>query len=367
MDTLNQAPCQHLALKKSLLGRLPPKQILEIADCLTPENAMLFSLCCRYLYNTIAVKCIFALKKPLDLAAFLELLARDLPLHIACKYCKKLHATSTAAQHIYSNRTVNDPRKMLCWDNPVDELCAEYIHDEFSFTVFQMTMKAYRHELQYSHLVDLLSARALTWSDQRDGKGCVFQEFSIAKLVEGSLMIRQMTVLFIPSRNGHPQPWKLYHPTVCSHMTTVSRWAERKSGWYDSIFDEDWEEFNRCWNCLTEYRLDLKEIGKHGHAIFFTRWTNLGRGLDEKDLEFRKHLDGSRKYEEEFPYVEPGSVCEAFEGQHSGRFRPYTFWGTGDRRVVLAKAKQLASIDKTNEQATEKVVPIGWARREDGR
>lgn len=200
-----------------------------------------------------------------------------------------------------------------------------------------------------------------------DGKGCVFQEFSIAKLVEGSLMIRQMTVLFIPSRNGHPQPWKLYHPTVCSHMKTVSRWAERKSGWYDSIFDEDWEEFNRCWNCLTEYRLDLKEIGKHGHAIFFTRWTNLGRGLDEKDLEFRKHLDGSRKYEEEFPYVEPGSVCEAFEGQHSGRFRPYTFWGTGDRRVVLAKAKQLASIDKTNEQAAEKVVPIGWARREDGR
>jgi hypothetical protein len=78
-------------------------------------------------------------------------------------------------------------------------------------------------------------------------------------------------------------------------------------------------------------------------------------------------LDGSRKYEEEFPYVEPGTVCGAFEGQDSARFRPYTFWGTGDRRVVLAKAKQLASIYKTNELATEKVVPIGWARREDGR
>jgi hypothetical protein len=42
MDTLKQAPCQHLALEKSLLGRLPPKLILEIADCLPPENAMLF-------------------------------------------------------------------------------------------------------------------------------------------------------------------------------------------------------------------------------------------------------------------------------------------------------------------------------------
>jgi hypothetical protein len=186
---------------------------------------MLFLLCCRYLYDTMGAKYISTLKKPLDLPTFLVLLARDLPLHIACKYCRKLHATSNAAQHIHLNRMVNDPRKMLCWDSPVDELCAEYIHDAFSFTVFQMAMKAYRHGFQYSHLVNLLSARALTWSDQRDGKGCVFQEFSIAKIVEGSLMMRQMTVLFIPSRNGHPQPWKLHHPTICSHMKIVSRWA----------------------------------------------------------------------------------------------------------------------------------------------
>ncbi|PMD19403.1 hypothetical protein NA56DRAFT_705574 [Hyaloscypha hepaticicola] len=366
MDTLKHAPYQRIALENSLLGRLPPELILEIADSLPPENAILFSLCCRYLYNTISATCIATLKKPLDLSAFLELLAKDFAHYIACKYCKKLHATSAAAQHIPSNRTVNIPRKMFCWDSPIDELCATYIHHDFSFTVFQMTMKADRHGLQYSHLLDLLSAKAQTWSFQREGKGCVFQQSSLAKIVEGSLIIRQMTILFIPSKNGHPQPWKLHHPTSCSHMKLVIRWAERKGGPYDSIFDEDWEEFNRCWNCVTEYRLDCKESEKHGQAIFFTKWTDLGRGVGEGEREFRKHLDGRRGWEEEFPYVEPGSVCKAFEGQDEKRFRPYSFWGTGDRRVVLAKGKQLASGDMMNERVTGKMAPIRRARREDG-
>ena len=104
-----------------------------------------------------------------------------------------------------------------------------------------MAMKAYRHGLNYSRFLDLLSAKAKTWSGQRDGKGCVVQESSLAKIIEGSLMVRHMTVLFVPSRNGHPQLWKLHHPIKCTHMKIVIRWAEDKSGWFDSIFDENWK------------------------------------------------------------------------------------------------------------------------------
>jgi hypothetical protein len=102
-------------------------------------------------------------------------------------------------------------------------------------------------------------------------------------------------------------------------------------------------------------------------CYIFYKVDESGRGLGEGDREFRKHLDGSREYEEGFPYVEPGSVCAAFEGQDEKRFRPYTFWGAGDRRVVLAKGKQLALGDMTKEQVTKKMVPMRRARREDGR
>jgi hypothetical protein len=135
---------------------------------------------------------------------------------------------------------------------------------------------------------------------------------------------------------------------------TVIRLAERKVVWYDSILDEDWKEFNRRWNSLTEYRLDRNQLGKHSQSIF-TKRTNLGKGLGEEDLEFWKHLDRSREPEEEFPCIETGSVCRAFEGKDLAKVHPYTFWTTGDRRVFLAKAKhELVSVDKASEQANQK-------------
>jgi hypothetical protein len=55
-----------------------------------------------------------------------------------------------------------------------------------------MAMKAYRHELRYSPLLDLLSGKANICSGQQDGKGYVLQESPLAKIVGDSLLVRQM-------------------------------------------------------------------------------------------------------------------------------------------------------------------------------
>jgi len=57
---------------------------------------------------------------------------------------------------------------------------------------------------------------------------------------------------------------------------------------------------------------------------------NLGKGLTEDDPEFSAHLDG--KWSNHYPgYLSEGSICSAFEGQGSSRFRPYSLWNAEDK------------------------------------
>ena len=132
------------ALELSELSKLPPELILHIARFLPPESTLSFSLCCRPIYITFGPQVFRNLAQNSQHFEFLTLLARDLPNHVPCYYCKKLHAIEKAQQHIFSAYR-DDITWLPCW-KANHNFTFYHLHKNFSFTVFQMAMKRYRQE-----------------------------------------------------------------------------------------------------------------------------------------------------------------------------------------------------------------------------
>src|SRR5450432_3475569 len=136
-----------IALESSPLSKLHHELILHIARFLPPASASSFSLCCRPIYFILGTQYLEALEEngQLDRYKFLTLLERELPNHIVCYYCRKLHAINKAHRHRYSNRYyLGAGRYLSCWVADLELATGLCIHDNFSFTDFQMAMKLYR-------------------------------------------------------------------------------------------------------------------------------------------------------------------------------------------------------------------------------
>jgi hypothetical protein len=73
--------------------------------------------------------------KNFDSFKFLALLERDLPNHVACYHCERLHAIEHAKRHIYSNRYYIGRSTPQCWKANLRLSTERYVHWDFSFIV----------------------------------------------------------------------------------------------------------------------------------------------------------------------------------------------------------------------------------------
>jgi len=306
-----------IALESSTLSKLSPELIFCIARFLPPESATSFSLCCRTIYFTLGTQYLKALEEDqqLDRYKFLELLERDLPNYISCYYCKKLHGINEAYRHTIPNRYYVDwSRYLPCWNADFVFLTNSYINERFSFTVFQMTMKLYRQGLDYSKLLKFLSCKTTTCLRG----GYDEQRMTLARIVDGSLLIREQKIVMIPP--AQPIPFS----TICRHFSFM--WPERFDLFKNNIQiahlvqPEDyrnWKGIIQCKYCLTEFRIDFKNLGEQGNEMYVTKWQDLGQGRSPLDHKWQRHI---ARYKWLPVAFDRGSICAAFEQKEHFRF-----------------------------------------------
>lgn len=164
---LAPSPLRPNALEFSTLSKLSMEIIFQISRLWPPDSAACFSICCRPVYFALGTQYLEDLR-PMERSTglyrelLLKLLERDLPEHIICGFCKKLHAMNKPRRYLHSNSDYFNHLK--CWKVDYESMTGLYIHEEFSSSVFEMTMKRYGQGSEYSNLLDLLSLKTRTHS-----------------------------------------------------------------------------------------------------------------------------------------------------------------------------------------------------------
>ncbi len=141
------------ALEFSTFSILPMQIILHISRLLPPDSATSFSICCRPVYFAFGTQYLEDLRPKegstgLHRERFLKLLEGDLPDNTICGFCKKPRAITKARRHRHSKSDWYNHLK--CWKMDLESMSNIFIHEEFSSSVFEMTMKRYRQGSEYS-------------------------------------------------------------------------------------------------------------------------------------------------------------------------------------------------------------------------
>jgi hypothetical protein len=315
-----------IALESSSLSSLPLELILYIARFLPPESTLSFCLCCWPIYSILKSQYVKIIKddQQLDRYKFLTLLEQDLPDYILCYYCRRLHAMKKAHQYLYYKQQYIDKGYFVpCCKVDFCTMIRIYIHPAISFTVFHMTMKLYRQGVDYSKLLRLLSYQSESETHSNGSYSTIEKHTASSKIVAGSLFIREQRKFMMPPTQLITFPENIIL-SICRHIKFSSLGFYRHRDIMDIMRwreSQDYQNGNRlikCKYCFTEFRIDFKEFGKHGNAIYITKWQDLGHGLSHLDPIWQSHIL-------QYPYYKRvefdlGSICSAFEGKEHIEF-----------------------------------------------
>jgi hypothetical protein len=326
------------ALELSELSKLPPELILHIARFLPPESTLSFSLCCRPIYFTFGPQVFRNLAQNSRCFEFLTLLARDLPNHVPCYYCKKLHAIEKAQQHIFFAYRGNITW-LPCWTANYN-FTFSHLHKNFSFTVFQMAMKRYRQGLNYSELLNLLSCKETHYRD-----GYVKHHTALARIVHGSMIVREQKIVMVPlAKSSLIQG--IQQVTVCPHISLI--WNLEPQGLHGIVerveslrwdlprIDCNWQGLVRqCPYCLTDFSLEFEQFEEKVEAVFVTKWQDLGQGRSPMDYKWQSHVARSAGRLWLSVELDRGSVCAMFERKERFRFESTSLLTQQDKKELL--------------------------------
>ena len=233
---LFQNPSPHARIRKSIsvesstLGRLPPEILIHVAGFLPIASAASFALCCCSIRDILATRYWVALRTEGQQQAresFLSLLERDLPNYIICYHCSILHSGNKAR---YENRIEPSTRPRHrhgvapCYKEDLLGGVPKYIHKDFSFNIFHMTMKCYRLGLDYNHHLNLLANKT---TSRRSMEGFPYQCVARAQIIAGSVILRVQEVLLIPSDRVLEIP-TASHVAICPHIGNVAQAYEAR-------------------------------------------------------------------------------------------------------------------------------------------
>ncbi|ELR08051.1 hypothetical protein GMDG_08592 [Pseudogymnoascus destructans 20631-21] len=328
--TPSHAKIPYQARRRGLLNSLQAPSRASPAHRLLPPpaSAGAFSLCSKRLYALLAIpylKCLHG-HPPFSTAEFLRLLEPDLPDHIVCYYCEKLHKIKRLERHIKFTKRC---------DIPVNEAMRSYIHPRFSYVIFQMAMKRHRQGLDYSSPLKLLSYNEWSWIGPDEIK-------TSFRIVDGSLLLRQQHILLV-----HPNNDQMFTNTkimICPHIKQLRGTINCQSsgmGRYNMVYtpgsieidhtptavecdccahqgkkDEgNWSGLVRCRDCATEFRVDTLGIGQSGKAYVVTRWKDLGEGRDANDSVWCAHMGEKGLLGGAGREAAGRSICVRFEGE----------------------------------------------------
>ena len=326
------------ALEHSSVHKLPIEILYQILFLLPFESAVSFSLCCSPIYTALKPRYRVypfsrELSSELHQERLLTLLERDLPEHIICGPCNKLHSMKKARRHLHSNSShVNYSN---CWYSDSSSLAHLYIHAEFSTTLFEMAMKQYRNGSDPSILLDLLSLKTITHLRS----GFVKQQTAVAKIIDGRLFIREQKRFMIPATQPIPFPWEASF-VICPHIKF--RYIKDLERYFGNIKAEEWrlwkdrpnrEKLGQCKYCWSEYRFDFQQFGARGNAMYVTKWVDIGQGSSE--FKYKSHVS----HIDVMPWpkitFDAGSIFAAFQDTEDFDVDSDAVINWKDRRLLL--------------------------------
>jgi hypothetical protein len=312
-----------IALEASPFRKLPLELIFLIASYLPLESAAILSLSCYPLYSCLKTECLQPLKEGeySVINGFLRFLERDLPTHLLCPHCNKLHSMSFAKRHLTSGSWFPTSKPwLLCRSVDRHNYIEGRIFFDFSSTIFRMAMKAHRQGHDTTKLLGLLSY----------GKrnivqiGFVEQPSAAVRIQDGSLLAREQRVFMVPSSQKTPIPW---HPSIniCLHIQFLTMRCLAMHGIRIPHADEIEGHENKqgiiyCEYCYSEFRVDFKSYGEAGNAMFVTKWIDIGEGRDISDHKWTSRFRGVLGEARTKAAFQRGSICAAFEQKDEFKF-----------------------------------------------
>ena len=316
---------------------LPPEMIQHIASFLPASSAAALALCNHGLSGALGEHQWNLLRSdPDERAVFLQCLERDLPEHLFCDRCAKLHLHRGPGVFI---------RRHQC--STIDRIngTTQYYHSRFQFEHVQMAMKLHRSGRDTKGYLAQLAPVDTTI------RGTHNLYLFEARIVAHEFFVRIQHWLFIPGNKAVQVP--KYAFKVCHHLRTddfqsptrpanklISMLSCRIAHLNDKREQTSCERcsgLSRCDYCPTDFRVDFKSFAGRGTAVIVTKWMNLGAGRARSDPKWQTHLrniddsmvlkemfcsDPARRHsalqrflsESEGPFeFEAGSICATFE------------------------------------------------------
>lgn len=296
---------------------LPTELILQIASLLPRDAIAALALSCQSLRLALPDSC-FHLPWE-DKLNFLILLEQDLPGHIVCRYCKKLHAIEKAGLYL-PTRSMRAPYSKCRWEQMCTLITDRFFHRQFSIVIFEMAVKQDRLGRDTSKLLGLLSSEVRTY--QMDGH--IERHSVLARIINGCLMIREQRVCFMPSSHQEPLPWNARF-NICPHFTLSINSLERLSGMASRFDRSDLPDMEACppglglipcRHCHTEFRVDFRSFESSGTGVSIITWKDLGESLLGDKW---RSLIGN---EVDTITFDRGSIGTTFEGEDYRLFKP---------------------------------------------
>ncbi|KAK0120610.1 hypothetical protein ONS96_010814 [Cadophora gregata f. sp. sojae] len=304
------------SLERSPFRLLPNELIHHIAAFLPRDAVASFALSCQSLRLTLPNS---SFKLPWEnKLTFLQLLERDLPGHIICRHCTKLHAMEKADLYLLT-RNMRYPYSRCRWEQMWSNI-DWYFHKGFSTVVFEMAVKQHRQRLDCSKLLELLSSEARICQKE----GYVERHSAFARVVGGCLLIRDQRVCLMPNTNEEPLPRNARF-IICPHFTLTMHSMERLDRMADQFGRPDGSDLQAsrmgtglipCRYCHTEFQVVFRSFGEAGRGVSITTWKDVGGSL--LDDKWRGHI-GS---EVDMVPFDRGSICTAFQNEDFRLIKP---------------------------------------------
>jgi hypothetical protein len=261
------------ALSNSVLNRVPLDILVYIMDYLPSVSAVAFSLSCMHLKHSLGTDHFAKVSSSdEDTIALLTLLAMDLPDHIVCFPCKRLHSIKNFDR--YNSSTYSTTWRL----HTSLSLPACVIQDQrnktfvltnrFGATGFKMAIKRYHQQTNCADVLKMMSSKETTTTVVGNYVRQFREEF---RVVQGRLMQRIQSVN-ISRKSSTPTSFEVDPPDerICPHLNLQRSLLNIDCG------------LKQCLFCRTEYRIDLRHYEGHGLAMFLTRWKDLGPGLESE-------------------------------------------------------------------------------------
>ena len=294
----------------SFFVRLPPELVQLILDHLPNSSLSSLALCSRNLLVTVGLPSISpesegALRG--QWTALLLLLERDLPDHIFCKHCRKLHRTQHLAEQKRSP-WYQGPRYGV-WAPKCSQVdhyrrAFLYFYPRFSFDRVQMALKQARLGLDWRQYIDDIAYSEAQLEDE------IFMDYRHGRnnwfhfkhhIVNNELYIRAQQWTLVRAKVKRPI-WSIQFGIVCGHLGASKDYADsnplRKALMckVSHILERDLPCFScvidliSCRHCPTEASINVKLLSDDRLALVVTKWMRIGSGVSRDDPSWASRL-----------------------------------------------------------------------------